>query len=200
MHEEESRLPALIKAGLLHVQFETIHPFLDGNGRIGRLLVTLYLCVNGVLHKPLLYLSLYLKTHRTDYYRLLQEVREHGAWEAWLEFFLTGVADTANQAFDAASRIVDLFKADRERITMESDRAGSALRLHELFQQNPYLTANQLVERTGLSSPTVNAALADLERLSVVKEVTGRKRGRVFSYWRYLAILSEGTDPLPHAE
>jgi Fic family protein len=200
MHEEESRLPALIKAGLLHVQFETIHPFLDGDGRIGRLLVTLYLCVNGVLHKPLLYLSLYLKTHRTDYYRLLQEVREHGAWESWLEFFLTGIADTANQAFDAASRIVDLFKADRERITMESDRAGSALRLHELFQQNPYLTANQLVERTGLSSPTVNAALADLERLSVVKEVTGRKRGRVFSYWRYLAILSEGTDPLPHIE
>jgi Fic family protein len=200
MHEAESRLPALIKAGLLHVQFETIHPFLDGNGRIGRLLVTLYLCVNGVLHKPLLYLSLYLKTHRTDYYRLLQEVREHGAWESWLEFFLTGIADTANQAFDAASRIVDLFKADRERITMESDRAGSALRLHELFQQNPYLTANQLVERTGLSSPTVNAALADLERLSVVKEVTGRKRGRVFSYWRYLAILSEGTDPLPHIE
>ncbi|GGA02663.1 cell division protein Fic [Elstera cyanobacteriorum] len=200
MHEDESRLPALIKAGLLHVQFETIHPFLDGNGRIGRLLVTLYLCVNGVLHKPLLYLSLYLKTHRNDYYRLLQEVREHGAWEAWLEFFLTGVAETANQAFDAASRIVDLFKVDRERITMESDRAGSALRLHELFQQNPYLTANQLVERTGLSPPTVNAALADLERLSVLKEVTGRKRGRVFSYWRYLAILSEGTDPLPHTE
>lgn len=200
MHEDESRLPALIKAGLLHVQFETIHPFLDGNGRIGRLLVTLYLCVNGVLHKPLLYLSLYLKTHRNDYYRLLQEVREHGAWEAWLEFFLTGVADTANQAFDAASRIVDLFKADRERITMESDRAGSALRLHELFQQNPYLTANQLVERTGLSLPTVNAALADLERLSVLREVTGRKRGRVFSYWRYLAILSEGTDPLPLSE
>jgi Fic family protein len=104
MHEDGSRLPALIKAGLLHVQFETIHPFLDGNGRIGRLLVTLYLCVNGVLRKPLLYLSLYLKTHRSDYYRLLQEVREHGAWEAWLDFFLTGVADTANQAFEAATR------------------------------------------------------------------------------------------------
>lgn len=199
MHEEGSRLPALIKAGLLHVQFETIHPFLDGNGRIGRLLVALYLCANGVLHKPLLYLSLYLKTHRADYYRLLQEVREHGAWEAWLDFFLMGVADTANQAFDAASRIVELFKADRERITLESERAGSALRIHDLFQQNPYLTANQLVERTGLSAPTVNAALADLERLSVVKEVTGRKRGRVFSYERYLAILSEGTDPIPHS-
>jgi Fic family protein len=96
MHEDQSRLPAVIKAGLLHVQFETIHPFLDGNGRIGRLLVTLYLCVHGVLRKPLLYLSLYLKTHRADYYRLLQEVRERGAWEAWLEFFLDGVAETAS--------------------------------------------------------------------------------------------------------
>jgi len=196
MHEEESRLPALIKAGLLHVQFETIHPFLDGNGRIGRLLVTLYLCVNGVLRKPLLYLSLYLKTHRNDYYRLLQEVRERGAWEAWLDFFLAGVADTANKAFDAATRIVDLFKEDRERITVESDRAGSALRVHDLFQQNPFFTANQLVERTGLSAPTVNAALSDLERLGVVEEITGKRRGRVFAYRRYLAILSEGTEPL----
>ncbi|MBK1624425.1 Fic family protein [Afifella marina] len=197
IHEDESRLPALIKAGLLHVQFETIHPFLDGNGRIGRLLVTLYLCVNGVLRKPLLYLSLYLKTHRADYYRLLQEVREHGAWEAWLDFFLAGVAETANQAFEAATRIVDLFKEDRERITNESDRAGSALRIHELFQQNPFLSSNQLVEKTGLSAPTVNAALAELEKMGILEEITGRKRGRVFSYRRYLAILSEGTDPLP---
>lgn len=197
MHEDSSRLPALIKAGLLHVQFETIHPFLDGNGRIGRLLVTLYLCVNGVLRKPLLYLSLYLKTHRADYYRLLQEVREHGKWEAWLDFFLAGVAETANQAFEAATRIVDLFKEDRERITNESDRAGSVLRIHDLFQQNPFLTSNQLVQKTGLSAPTVNAALADLEKMGIVEEITGRKRGRVFSYQRYLAILSEGTDPLP---
>ncbi|UHD17633.1 Fic family protein [Thiocapsa bogorovii] len=199
MHEEGTRLPALIKAGLLHVQFETIHPFLDGNGRIGRLLVTLYLCGNGVLRKPLLYLSLYLKTHRADYYRLLQEVREHGAWEAWLDFFLTGVADTANQAFDAATRIIDLFKEDRERITAQSERAGSALRIHDLFQQHPYLTANQLVQHTGLSTPTVNAALADLGRFGIVEEVTGRKRGRVFSYRGYLAILSEGTDPISTA-
>lgn len=197
MHDDRSRLPALIKAGLLHVQFETIHPFLDGNGRIGRLLVTLYLCVNGVLRKPLLYLSLYLKTHRAEYYRLLQEVRERGAWEAWLGFFLEGVAETANQAFDAATRIVDLFRQDREHITVASERAGSALRIHELMQQNPYATSNQLVERTGLSAPTVNAALADLLRLGIVEEVTGRRRGRVFAYRRYLAILSEGTHPLP---
>ena len=200
MHEDGSQLPPLIKTGLLHVQFESIHPFLDGNGRIGRLLVTLYLCVHGVLRTPLLYLSLYLKTHRVDYYRLLQEVRERGAWEAWLEFFLDGVAETANQAFDAATRIVELFKQDRDRITAESDRARSALRVHELLQQNPFVTSNVLVEKTGLTAPTVNASLADLERLGIVNEVTGRRRGRVFSYRAYLDILNEGTAPLPPIE
>jgi Fic family protein len=199
MHEDQSGLPAIIKAGLIHVQFETIHPFLDGNGRVGRLLVTLYLCVQSVLHQPLLYLSLYLKAHRDDYYRLLQEVRGRGAWEAWLEFFLDGVAATATLAFDAATRIVDLFKRDRERIAAESDRAGSALRVHELFQKNPLLTANRITARTGLSAPTVNAALAALERLGIVEEMTGRRRGRVFRYSGYLAILSEGMEPLPAA-
>ncbi|WP_202758025.1 Fic family protein [Delftia acidovorans] len=197
MHEDASRLPALIKAGLLHVQFETLHPFLDGNGRIGRLLITLYLCINGVLNKPLLYLSLFLKTHRAEYYRLLQEVRENGNWEAWLDFFLTGVAQTANQAFEAATHIVDLFRQDRERIATEGERANSTLRIHDLFQLNPFLTSNQLVRQTGLSSPTVNTALADLQRLGIIEEVTGRKRGRVFSYRRYLSVLNEGTDPLP---
>ncbi len=196
MHEKESRLPALIKAGLLHAQFETIHPFLDGNGRIGRLLVTLYLFVHGVLGKPLLYLSLYLKAHRADYYRLLQDVRERGAWEPWLEFFLEGVAETANQAFDAATRIVELFERDRECIMADASRAGSALRVHELLQQHPFATANLLVERTGFTAPTVNAALADLERLAVVDEVTGRRRGRVFGYRAYLDILNEGTAPV----
>ncbi len=151
---------------------------------------------NDVLSKPLLYLSLYLKTHRTDYHRLLQEVRERGAWEAWLGFFLDGVAETANQAFDAATRIVKLFKRDRDRITAQSDRAGSVLRVHELLQRNPFVTSNGLVERTRLTAPTVNAALADLERLRVVDEVTGRKRGRVFRYRAYLRVLNEGTTPL----
>ncbi len=197
MHEDASRLPPLVKAGLLHVQFETIHPFLDGNGRIGRLLVTLYLCVNDVLRKPLLYLSLYFKTHRADYYRLLQEVRENGAWEAWLEFFLQGIKETANQAFDAATQIAALFKRDRERITVESERAGSSLRVHDLLQQNPFASPTVLVERTGLTAPTINAALADLQQLGVVEEVTGRRRGRVFAYRAYLNILNEGTTPLP---
>lgn len=151
------------------------------------------------MREPLLYLSLFLKANRAEYYRLLQEVREQGAWEAWLEFFLAGVAETANQAFEAGTRIVELFKSDRDFITQESVRAGSELRIHDHFQQTPYLTANQLVERTDLSAPTVNAALADLERLGIVDEVTGRRRGRVFGYGPYLAILSEGTEPLTNA-
>jgi Fic family protein len=196
LHETDSKLPPLVKAALIHVQFESIHPFLDGNGRVGRLLVTLYLCVHRVLRKPLLYLSLYLKTHRADYYRLLQEVREQGAWEAWLEFFLDGVAETANQAFDAASRIVDLFKSDRDRIVAKGDRPGSCLRIHELLQQNPFATAGGLTAASGLTTPTVNAALADLQQSGVVEEVTGRRRGRVFAYTAFLQILNEGSEPL----
>jgi Fic family protein len=198
LHDEDPTLPPLLKAGLIHVQFETLHPFLDGNGRIGRLLVTLYLCVHDVLRKPLLYLSLYLKAHRADYYRLLQEVRERGAWEAWLEFFLDGVTETATQAFDAATRIVDLFKADRVRIGGQlGARASSALRLHDALQENPFATSSNLVQRTGLTPPTVNAALEALQRLQLVREVTGKQRGRVFCYSGYLAILEEGTTPGP---
>ena len=196
IHDETSDLPPLLKAGLLHVQFETLHPFLDGNGRIGRLLITLYLCSKGSLRAPLLYLSLFLKSNRTDYYRLLQNVRETGAWEDWLAFYLTGVEQTANQAFEAATRIVELFKADRDRIMADSDRAGSSLRVHEWMQSNPFVSSNRLVERIGLSPPTVNAALADLERLGIISEVTGKRRNRVFSYTAFLDILSEGTGPI----
>ncbi len=196
LHDESSGLPPLLKAGLLHVQFETIHPFLDGNGRIGRLLITLYLCSKGSLRAPLLYLSLFLKSNRTEYYRLLQNVRETGAWEDWLAFYLTGVEQTANQAFDAATRIVELFKTDRDKIMGDSDRAGSSLRVHEWMQSNPFVSSNLLVERIGLSSPTINAALADLERLGIVSEVTGKRRNRVFSYTAFLDILSEGTGPI----
>jgi Fic family protein len=193
MHEDVSGLPTLVKAGLLHVQFETIHPFLDGNGRIGRLLVTLYLCMQGVLTSPLLYLSLYLKTHRAEYYRLLQDVRERGAWNEWLGFFLRGVEETATQAFTAATRIVKLFEDDRARITAASERAGSALRVHAGLQRHPFSTTGQLVKATGLTAPTINATIADLIRLGMVEEVTGRRRGRVFGYRQYLAILGEGT-------
>jgi Fic family protein len=195
IHQDSPDLPPLVKAGLLHVQFETIHPFLDGNGRIGRLLITLFLYAQGVLAQPLLYLSLYFKQHRSDYYRLLQEVRERGAWEAWLEFFLDGVAETAGQAFETATRVVDLFKGDRERIGRDSGRVGSVRQIYELMRATPFLTATAAAERTGLTMPTVNAAFAQLHKLEIVQEVTGRRRDRVYAYRAYLDILGEGAEP-----
>ncbi|MCV0427044.1 MAG: Fic family protein [Roseibium sp.] len=194
LHSDTQEIPPLIKAGLFHVQFETIHPFLDGNGRLGRLLITLFLCAEGVLRQPLLYLSLYLKSHRSDYYRLLQEVRERGAWEAWLEFFLDGVAETANQAFETANRIASLLEKDRERIVAEAERAGSVLQIYDLMRTHPFLTATKAAEQCGLTMPTVNAALRQLQRLGLVEEITGRKRDRVFAYQAYLDILSEGAE------
>lgn len=191
IHAETPGIPVLVKAGLLHVQFETIHPFPDGNGRLGRLLITLFLCTQRALHEPLLYLSLYFKQHRPDYYRLLQEVRERGTWEAWLEFFLDGVTTTANHAFDSAVRITELFKADHEHIARASSRAGSLLRLHELLKANPYVTPTVAAKRSGLTMPTVNSGLAELERFGLIREITGRKRGRVFCYQAYLDIISD---------
>jgi Fic family protein len=192
IHRATPDIPPLIKAGLIHLQFESIHPFLDGNGRLGRLLITLYLCAEGVLEQPLLYLSLYFKQHREDYYRLLQEVRERGTWEAWLEFFLEGVAATANQAFDTAIKIVDLFQSDRAKISAAGDRAGSALRVHELLQKSPFLTAPVATQKAGLTMPTINAAIGELQRLGIVTEVTGRKRGRVYCYRAFVDLLGDG--------
>lgn len=190
IHAETPDIPPLVKAGLLHVQFESIHPFLDGNGRLGRLLITLFLCAEKVMRQPLLYLSLYLRRNRADYYRLLQEVREQGAWEAWLEFFLDGVTETAGQAFDTATRISALLAADRERLGIGA-RIGATHRIHELLQTSPYLTAPQAKERLGFTMPTVNRALADLQRIGIVEEVTGKKRGRVYCYRAYMRILGE---------
>ena len=196
IHQDAPGLPPLIKAGLMHVQFETIHPFLDGNGRLGRLLIALYLCSQRVLQQPLLYLSLYLKTRRSDYYRLLQEVRETGAWEAWLEFFLDGAAQTANQAFDAATRINALIRADRELISAKAERPSSALRVQEVMQTLPFISAPKAVERTKLTTPTVGAALDQLQKLGIVEEITNKRRGRIYAYSAYLDILNEGGQPL----
>lgn len=181
MQDDSRPMPPLVKAGLLHVQFETIHPFLDGNGRLGRLLIALFLVEKGVLREPLLYLSLYLKTRREDYYRLLQEVRLKGNWETWLEFFLAGVADTANNAYESAMGIVSLFRSDREKIAACRDQTHSMLRIHELMQTSPFLNAAQARRRTGLSAPTVNKAFEGLEKLGILREVTGKLRGRVFA-------------------
>ena len=194
LHDQAERTPTLVKAALAHVQFETIHPFLDGNGRVGRLLIALILCVEGVLQQPLLYLSLYLKEHRQQYYELLDMVRREGDWERWLLFFAEAVKTTAAGAVETARALSDLFRTDRERIGSLGRGAGSALRVHHELQRRPLVTVGWLCGATSLTAPTVGKTLEALVKLGVVREVTGRKRGRVFVYSRYLALLGEGTE------
>ncbi len=191
LHAENDGLSALLRAGLAHVQFETIHPFLDGNGRVGRLLVTLLLCHAGALREPLLYLSLYLKKHRTDYYDLLDHVRRTGDWEAWSGFFLEGVRLTATSAVSAAQRIARLFQDDRGRIEKTGRRAGSALRIHEAIKAQPILSLSEAGRRAGLSFPAASSAMELLVEQDIARELTGRQRKRLFIYDRYLAILNE---------
>lgn len=200
LHADTPEYPTLIKAALAHVQFESIHPFLDGNGRLGRLLITFLLCSHGSLREPLLYLSLFFKSHRKDYYDLLQRVREHGDWEAWLEFFLTGVHETSNQAADTARRILRLFEADRAKIESLGRSAASTLRVHQLVQTQPIASISSAVEKLGLSHPTVSNAVQHLEKLGIVRETTGRQRGRRFAYSDYMKILNEGTEPLARTD
>ena len=196
LHDDPEPTPVLIKAALAHVQFETIHPFLDGNGRLGRLLITFLMVAQEAMKEPLLYLSLYFKANRQRYYDLLQQVRLEGDWEAWLEFFLDGVTSTAEQATSTARRILDRFQEDRSKIAGIGRAAGSALRLHELLRQKPLLTIPAASRELGLSVPTVGSAFSHLEKLRVVREVTGKRWARLFAYSDYLAILSEGAEPL----
>lgn len=191
-----AHVPPLLKAALAHVQFETIHPFLDGNGRVGRLLITLLLCEAGVLREPLLYLSLYFKAHRQRYYDLLQQVRTDGDWEAWVDFFLDGVTQTAQGAVETADRALALIARDRDRIGQIGRSASSALRVFSVLQKHPVITITQADEALGLSRPTIGAAFRRLEEMGIVREVSGRKRGQVFVYRDYLDLLSEGTEPL----
>ncbi len=195
-HAEDDGLPSLVRAALAHVQFETIHPFLDGNGRVGRLLIALMLFDAGMLRQPLLYLSLYFKQHRDEYYRLLDSVRRTGAWETWLDFFLEGVTQTAGQAVDTAYRLLALFRDDAAKVQSLGRAAANALRMFNALRARPLATLNDLVKRTGASYPTVSRAVQALEKLGIVGEITGRKRERVFAYRQYLAILNEGTEPL----
>ena len=190
-------LPSLVRAGLAHVQFETIHPFLDGNGRVGRLLVALLLCSAGALRQPLLYLSLYLKQHRDRYYDLLNRVRLTGDWEDWLAFFLEGVQVTAEGAVATSRRLVETFASDRAAIEREAGRrAGSALRVHEALKIRPILSLAEVCNRTGLSFPTAAAAMQTLARQGIARELTGRPRNRLFCYDRHLSLLAEGTEAL----
>ena len=194
LHDQPELTPTLLKAALAHVQFETIHPFLDGNGRLGRLLITLLLCERKVLREPMLYLSLYFKTHRRYYYELLNSVRLTGDWEAWLDFFAEAVIVTAGQAVDSARQLIDLANEDRDRISRLGRAAASTLRVHRALMERPITTSGWLVEKTGITPATVNKCLGHLERLGVVRELTLRKRNRLFSYVRYVEIMNQGTE------
>ncbi len=194
LHDETVQLPVLIKAGLAHVQFETIHPFLDGNGRLGRLLITFILCVNGILEKPLLYLSLYFKTHRTQYYEHLQLVRTTGDWEEWLQFFLQGVVETANQAVTAAQSILKLFSAHQQKLANAA--TSSTVAIYYYLQKFPISNAKRIAEQCKISLPTANKSLSHLLELNIIKEVTGKTRNKRYVYQDYLDILSEGAMPI----
>ncbi len=196
LHASDDGLPALVRAGLAHVQFETIHPFLDGNGRIGRMLIVLMLLERGVMSAPMLYPSLFLKQNRDLYYELLDRVRANGDWEAWLEFFLEGVRSSAATALDTSQRLARMAVEHRARIAGSGRGAGSALRVHEALTEMVLVNVAEAVERTGLTAPTVGAALSRLCDLGIVSEATGRRRNRIFAYDGYLEVLEEGTEPL----
>ena len=196
IHAEETPYPALVKAALAHVQFETLHPFLDGNGRIGRLLIAFILHHGGALSKPLLYLSLYFKQHRAEYYRLLDLVRREGDWEAWLDFFLEGAENTATNAVQTAQRLLRLFQEDAARVQSLGRAAASALRVFNILRERPLVTLNEAHRHTGVSFPTATKGMNALIELGIVRELTGQRRNRVFAYDRYLAILNEGIEPL----
>ena len=196
LHAEDDGISTIVRAGLAHAQFESIHPFLDGNGRVGRLLIAFVLHQSGVLRQPLLYLSLYFKQHRARYYDLLADLRHSGDWEAWLAFFVEGVRATAEDGVETARRLSQMFEDDREKIQTRGRRAGSALRAHEVLMRSPVLSIRRVHERTGLSWPTAAAAIDLLSELGITHEMTGDRRNRLFAYDEYIAILSEGGEPL----
>lgn len=191
-----SKLPVLLKAALAHVQFETIHPFLDGNGRLGRLLIAMMLHEGGVLRQPLLYLSLYLKQHRAIYYELLDRVRVEGDWEAWVDFFLEGVEQTAEGAVQTARRLVDLFQQDAQRVQETGGRNASALRVLDTLRQRPLCSLRQIGATAAISFPTASKAMAALVEMGIARELTGQRRNRVFVYDAYLNMLNEGGEAL----
>ncbi|HVS31439.1 MAG TPA: Fic family protein [Thermoanaerobaculia bacterium] len=194
LHDDRAPMPMLVRAALAHVQFETIHPFLDGNGRVGRLLITFQLCDSGILREPLLYLSVYFKRNRSRYYDLLDRVRREGDWETWLDFFVTGVRETAEAAVSTARRLAELFAGDRDRIAAGGRRAGSALRVQEAFKARPVTSIQDVRKRSGLSFPATAAGMDLLRELGMARELTGKRRNRVFAYDGYLSILNEGTE------
>ena len=193
----DSKLPTLIKAGLVHAQFETIHPFLDGNGRVGRILIPLLLLMEGALDKPWLYMSLYFKRNRTTYYDALQRIRTRGEWEPWLAFFLEGVTQVAREAVELVDRLLKLVESDRVRVA--GSRGGSIyqqaartsnLAVFEELRRTLAITIPETAKSTGVSKPTVARALEELERLQIAREITGKKRDRVYIYRAYVELLN----------
>jgi Fic family protein len=195
LHDKPEPTPVLLKAALTHVQFETIHPFLDGNGRLGRLLITLLLCERKTLREPMLYLSLYFKTHRQYYYELLNRVRVSGDWESWLDFFAEAVTVTATQALETAQQLLNVSNQDREKISGLGRATASALQVHLALMEHPIATSNWLVKKTGMTPATVNKALGHLEQLGIVRELTTQKRNRLFSSSGYVEIMNRDTEP-----
>ena len=192
LHDET--VPPLLKAGLAHAQFETIHPFLDGNGRMGRLLISFILCHDQVLEKPLLYLSLFFKKYRQEYYERLNAVRRDGDWEGWIKFYLQGVYEISKQATDAAKAIMDLMAQDRQKAAGLGKASPTALALLDMLYRRPYVTIPYVARELGISSPAASKAVGNLTTLGILKEVSGKKRDRVFLHESYLSIIREGTE------
>lgn len=189
-----TRTPTLLKAALAHAQFETIHPFRDGNGRLGRLLITLLLCAEEALKEPTLYLSLYFKTHRQTYYEKLQRVRTHGDWEGWLRFFLKGVLETVSKAEELASAMLAMFDAHETQLLKKlGGRSSSALRVHQFMRRQPVFSAPKAARGSGLTAPTVTSCIVAMKRLRMVRELKTSKRPRLYAYQPYIELLSERT-------
>ncbi|MCA9264157.1 MAG: Fic family protein [Planctomycetales bacterium] len=191
---EERVYSSLIDAGLIHVQFETIHPFLDGNGRIGRLLITFYLIVVGDMQQPWLYLSLFFRNNREEYYRRLNAVRATGDWEGWLDYFLQGVAETADQVVELSKRISDLFAADKEQISVLKRAAVNTTLVHGILQHRAITSATEAARQLNISVPTARAALQKLKSLGIVEEIRGKGKERLYVYTDLLALLERGVD------
>jgi Fic family protein len=191
LHERDD-LPLLVKIGLAHAQFETIHPFLDGNGRVGRLLITFLLCEQRALHKPVLYLSHYLKGHRQEYYDRLQSVRDAGDWEGWLEFFLRGVTEVSAQAADTARRILQLREEHRSLIAHGLGRAaGNGHRVLQHLYEHPIVSAKQVQDLLGTTFAAANQIVHRLVAIGILKEITGHARHRRFRYEEYVRLFDE---------
>jgi Fic family protein len=187
----QNALPVLLKCGLVHCQFETIHPFLDGNGRLGRLLITFFLCQQGILQRPVLYLSYYLKQHRQEYYDRLMAVREKGDWEGWLRFFLRGVMDIAHEATDVAQKLVKMREEHRQALEKAAPRVTNALRLLEDLYRRPVTTVGVVEERLGISYAGANRLVSLLVEQGLLREITTQERNRVFAYAPYLELFTD---------